>query len=101
MAGTTGANITPVGIPDDDSFEIAANRAAGPEARGSMRRFRSSSSVVRLTNTRTSCSAASVFRMSRSRTTRADLVTIVTGWCASVSTSRIERVMPIFFSSGW
>ena len=49
MAGITGANITPVGIPASASRLTAASRAAGEAARGSIRRFSSSSSVVTLT----------------------------------------------------
>ena len=66
-----------------------------------MTRARPRSSVVTEIVTTASLSAAISARMSMSRWTSADLVTIVTGWRKSRSTSRIARVMPSLRSAGW
>jgi len=75
----TGANITAVGTPAALSARTASSRLAGVAARGSMLRASLRSSVVIDTATRHSPSAAAGPRMSRSRSTRADLVIRVKG----------------------
>ena len=100
-AGIIGADSTPVGMPALASAAIVSSRRCGVAARGSMTRARSRSSVVTDTVTQASRSAAISARMSMSRWISAPLVTIVTGWRKSRSTSRIERVTPSLRSAGW
>jgi hypothetical protein len=88
-------------MPAAASAAIASRRRSGVAARGSMRRASPRSSVVTDTATMASRSRAISARMSISRVTRADLVTIVTGWRNSRRTSRIDRVMPSRRSAGW
>ena len=61
----------------------------GVAARGSIRRASFGSSVVTEIATLASCRSAIRARMSMSRVTRADFVTMPTGWFARSSTSRI------------
>ena len=100
-AGITGAAITPVGMPAAASSRMVAIRRVGVAARGSSRRARVRSSVVTETHTCASPFAAMGARMSMSRSTSADLVTMPTGWPKAASTSRMERVMPNSRSAGW
>ena len=72
---------------------MVSSRRCGVAARGSMTRASLRSSVVTETVTQASRIAAISARMSMSRWISAPLVTIVTGWRKSRSTSRIERVM--------
>ena len=87
MPGIIGAASTPAGMPARASSAMAATRREGVAARGSMRRARFASSVVTDRQTCTRLRAARRRRMSRSRSTPADLVTMVTGWPKRSSTS--------------
>ncbi|MNT91456.1 hypothetical protein D3C72_2325560 [compost metagenome] len=78
-AGITGAIITPVGTPASERALIASSRLVGVEARGSMVRASLRSSVVTEIATLARPRSAIDDRMSRSRSTSADLVTTVTG----------------------
>ncbi len=97
----TGAIITRTGSPARLRVRIIASRRSGAAARGSMPRASSRSSVVTEIPTRARPRAASSPRMSASRSTSAPLVTMVTGWPKSRSTSRTPRMMPKRFSIGW
>lgn len=100
-AGTMGAAITDTGMPASASARIASSRLGGVEARGSMVRASVRSSVVTDRATFTSPLPAMRDRMSMSRVTSADLVTMSTGWLCASSTSRISRMMRHCFSTGW
>ena len=76
MAGTTGATITPTGMPAAASRSIAFSRSRGCEARGSILRATSPSSVVIESITTAAWCAASSWRMSMSRVTSSFLVMI-------------------------
>ncbi len=78
-AGITGPIITTVGMPAADSTRRASSRLAGVEARGSIARANFPSSVVTEMATFTSPRSAMDVRISRSRNTSADLVTMPTG----------------------
>ena len=92
IAGMIGATITVVGTPAADSCRSASSRRAGVAARGSMVRASFGSSVVTDSATLARLRSAMRARMSRSRSTSADLVTMPTGWPARSSTSRIRRI---------
>ena len=77
--GIIGAAITPVGTPARLNASMARSRNVGAEARGSILRASAPSSVVIDTHTRTRPRPAIRVRISTSRTTPADLVTMVTG----------------------
>ena len=100
IAGIIGAAMMPVGTPAADSSRIASSRFSGVEARGSILRLRMWSMLVTDSATCTSPSLASSVRISRSRTTSADLVTIVTGCLVSSITSRMPRVSLCVRSAG-
>ena len=95
-----GATITAVGMPALESARIVASRRCGVAARGSIARASLWSSVVMETATLARFFFAISDRMSMSRVTSADLVTMPTGWPASRSTSRMRRVTCHFFSIG-
>ena len=76
----TGATITEAGTPAAVSCRSASSRRAGVAARGSITRASLGSSVVTDSATLTRLRCAMRARMSRSRTTSADLVTMPTGW---------------------
>ena len=93
IAGITGAIETCAGTPAATSRPSAASRLAGAEARGSSRPDSRGSRLVTDIPTATSrCCAISASR-SRSSSTRADLVVIVTGCRASRHTSSTARVI--------
>ena len=75
----TGATMTEVGTPASFSRFSASSRLSGVLARGSMARASFKSSVVTDSATFTSPRSAIGARMSRSRKTSADLVTMPTG----------------------
>ena len=77
--GIIGAVITPTGTPASASALIASSRRCGAEARGSMSRASSLSSVVTDRNTSARLRLAMSARMSMSRVTRWFLVTMPTG----------------------
>ena len=91
----TGATITEVGMPALDSCRSASSRRGGVAARGSMMRASFGSSVVTESATLTRLRLAMRARMSRSRSTSADLVTMPTGWPARSSTSRMRAHDPV------
>ncbi len=101
MAGTIGAAITPTGTPAALSSRIASSLRGGVAARGSILRAAVRSSVVTEMATLTRPRSAILARISLSRTTSADLVTIPTGWLAASSTSSTARVMRCSRSIGW
>ncbi len=78
-AGITGATITVVGMPASDNCRSASSRFGGVEARGSMVRASFGSSVVTESATLARLRFAIRARMSISRVTSADLVTMPTG----------------------
>ena len=88
-------------MPASESCRMASRRFAGVGQRGSMRRASSPSSVVTETATRARPRLAMRERMSMSRVTRCDLVTMPTGWLVRSSTSRISRVTRHWRSMGW
>ena len=88
-----GATMTAVGMPASAEGRTASSLRMGVAARGSIRRARWRSSVVIEMATLASPSFAMTQRMSISRVTSADLVTMATGWRASFSTSSNDRVM--------
>ena len=90
---STGATIVEVGMPALTSCRSASSRRGGVEARGSMVRASSASSVVTEIATLTRLRLAMRARISRSRSTSADLVTMPTGWPARSSTSRMPRMI--------
>ncbi len=77
--GITGATITAAGTPASTSRSSVSIRFSGVLARGSMARASFRSSVVTESATLTRPRSAIDFRMSRSRSTSADLVTMPTG----------------------
>src|SRR5215204_5002710 len=81
-----------VGTPASDSRRSVSSRRSGVAARGSMTRAMRASSVVTDSATFTRLRRAMRARMSMSRCTRADLVTMPTGWPARSSTSRMRRM---------
>jgi hypothetical protein len=91
-AGISGATITAVGMPAAASSRIAESRRWGDGARGSSARASAGSRVVIDTATWTRPSRAIPASRSRSRRISADLVTMVSGWRVSASTSRMPRV---------
>ncbi len=97
----TGATITDVGTPAADSCRNASSRRAGVAARGSITRASLGSSVVTDSATLARLRFAMRDRMSRSRSTSADLVTMPTGWPECSSTSRIRRMIWYLLSIGW
>ena len=99
--GMIGATITEVGMPASVNCRIASSRLVGVAARGSMVRARCRSSVVTDSATLASPRSAIRDRMSMSRTTSADLVTMPTGWPCASSTSSISRMIRYCFSIGW
>ena len=80
---------------------MVSSRFAGVAARGSILRASRGSSVVTESATLARPRSAIGARMSMSRATSADLVTMPTGWFVRDSTSRTERVMRNCFSIGW
>ena len=78
-AGITGATMTVVGTPAAESCLSASSRRSGVAARGSMARASLRSSVVTDSATLTRPRVAMRDRMSTSRVTSADLVTMPTG----------------------
>ena len=96
-----GAVMTPVGMPAADSARIASSRRCGAEARGSIARARSLSSVVTDTNASARLRRAMSPRMSMSRVMSWPLVTMPTGLLNSLSTCRIWRVILSSRSTGW
>ncbi len=100
IAGMTGATITDVGTPASESCRNASSRRAGVAARGSITRASFGSSVVTDSATLARLRFAMRERMSRSRSTSADLVTMPTGWPKRSSTSRIRRMIWYCFSIG-
>ncbi len=88
-------------MPASDSLRTVSSRFAGEAARGSILRASFGSSVVIETATLASCRSAIRLRMSMSRVTSADFVTMPTGWFVRSSTSRIWRVMRNCCSTGW
>ena len=96
-----GAIMTATGTPASASAVMASSRFGGVAARGSILRATRRSSVVTEIATLTRPRLAMRARMSTSRTTSADLVTMPTGWLVRSSTSRIERVMRCSRSIGW
>ena len=100
-AGITGATITLVGMPAAASVSMVASRFSGVAARGSIARASLRSSVVTEIATLTRPRSAIRPRMSMSRSTIADLVTMPTGWLVRSSTSRISRVIRYSRSIGW
>ena len=89
----TGATSVEVGTPALTNCRSASSRRGGVAARGSMVRASLGSSVVTESATFTRSRLAMRARMSRSRSTSADLVTMPTGWPARSSTSRIRRMI--------
>ena len=89
----TGATITEAGTPASTSRCTVSSRLSGVLARGSMARASLRSSVVTDSATLTSPRSAIDLRMSRSRNTSADLVTMPTGWLAALKTSRMRRMI--------
>ena len=85
-----GASIARTGTPAAASCRIASSRAAGVLVRGSIARARSASSVVTLTFTCASRNWASCTSKSRSRTTSAFFVMMLTHWRASSMTSNSD-----------
>jgi hypothetical protein len=65
--------------------------------------LRASARSSEVTETPTEASPARPIspRMSASRSTSAPLVTTLTGWPKSRSTSSTPRMIPSFFSAGW
>ena len=96
-----GATMTEAGMPASDSCRIASSRLVGVDARGSIVRASMRSSVVTDSATLASPRSAMRDRMSMSRVTSADLVTMPTGWPRASSTSRISRMIRYCFSIGW
>ena len=88
-----GAVITPTGTPASFSARMASSLRCGAEARGSMVRARSLSSVVTDRKTSARLRLAMSARMSMSRVTMWFLVTMPTGLLKSLSTRRIWRVI--------
>ncbi len=88
-----GETITLVGTPAAASAFSASSRLVGVDARGSMVRASFESSVVTEMPTFTRLRFAIRDRMSRSRTTSADLVTMPTGCDTRSSTSRMLRMI--------
>ncbi len=101
MPGIIGAASTPTGTPARASCSTACSRRAGAGARGSITRASAPSSVVTEIHTRTSLRLAMSRRMSRSRTTPADLVTMLSGWLNRSSTPSTARVSFSVRSTGW
>ena len=99
--GIIGAASTPAGTPARASSATACSRRAGVAARGSITRASAASSVVTDRYTRTSLRCAIERRISRSRSTPADLVTMLTGWLKRSSTSSTARVSFSVRSTGW
>ncbi len=79
---------------------MAASRRAGLAARGSMARAKAGLSVVIDRCTFARFLAAIRARMSASRSTPADLVTMLTGWLNRSSTSSTPRVIERVRSTG-
>jgi hypothetical protein len=75
----TGATITEVGTPASERRRSVSSRRSGVAARGSMARAMRASSVVTDSATLTRLRRAMRERISRSRCTSADLVTMPTG----------------------
>ncbi len=101
MAGMIGATMAVTGTPASLKASIACNRRSGALALGSRRRASWGSSVVSGMATLTKPRLAIGARRSRSRSTRADLVVMPTGWLALASTSRMLRVTRSVRSTGW
>ncbi|CFT95299.1 Uncharacterised protein [Bordetella pertussis] len=101
MNGMTGATSTPTGTPACARVRTVCSRRYGAEARGSSVRAMAASSVVMLTNTVTSFWRARSCSRSRSRSTRAFLVTTVSGWRVCSSSSSMPRVRRQVRSMGW
>ena len=80
-------------MPACDNCRSASSRLGGVEARGSMVRASFGSSVVIDSATLARLRFAIRARMSMSRVTSADLVTMPTGWPARSSTSRMPRMI--------
>ena len=93
IIGTTGATITPTGTPASLKARIARSLARGADARGSIRDAKRLSRVVTEKYTVTSRSRAIAASRSRSRSIIALLVTKLTGWRHSASTSSTSRVI--------
>ena len=87
-------------MPASASERIAASRRAGAAARGSIARASVRSSVVTERAAAVRPFSAIGARISISRSIRADLVTMVTGWLQSASTFRISRVIRRSRSTG-
>ena len=100
IAGTTGATITPTGMPAAASRSIAFSRSRGWEARGSILRATSGSSVVIESMTTAAWCSLSSWRMSMSRVTSSFLVMTPTGLRNSASTARHRRVISSRRSAG-
>ena len=88
-------------MPAASSAFSVSSRRDGVAARGSIVRASFASSVVTDSATLASPFAAMRDRISMSRVTSADLVTMPTGWSCASSTSRISRMMRHCFSIGW
>ena len=101
MAGMIGATMTATGTPAALSSLMASSLRDGVAARGSILRAILRSSVVTEIATLTRPRLAMRARMSRSRVTRADLVTMPTGWLVRSSTSSTARVILCSRSIGW
>ena len=97
----TGAIITPTGTLAAASSRTMRSRVAGDAVRGSSFVLRSLLKVVMLTATLVRPLAASSASRSKSRRISAPLVTMVTGWRYSSSTSSTARVTRWRFSPGW
>ena len=93
--------MTPHGMPAFASASSAARRSSGVDARGSMTRASSASSVVMETKTDAAWTAASSPRRSMSRVTRWFFVMIDVGFLNSFRTARHRRVISSFRSIGW
>ena len=87
MAGTIGATMTATGTPAALSALMASRRRGGVAALGSILRAIARSSVVTEMATLASPRLAIRARISMSRMTSADLVTMPTGWPVRSSTS--------------
>ena len=90
-----------VGMPAFVKSRMVFNLNPGVAARGSMALDKRLSSEVMEMATLAKPLEAIRDKISMSRVTSADLVTIPTGWLAASSTSRISRVTRHCFSIGW
>ena len=100
IAGMTGATITEVGMPASERRRTASRRRGGVAARGSITRASFGSRLVTESATFTRLRRAMRARISMSRNTSVDLVTMPTGWPARSSTSRMARITSYLRSIG-